>query len=296
MKGLRGTVLACCCLILCLLPLPCSGKTSYALSNLILLELVPARSYGPGDCILGNCSTDSVTNIFLVDLVDGGGPCFLADNLNTRNFQVNDILDVVDSGSEDTLDLNIPALFDLIFNNPDCTTTLSNYFDDLGCLIASEYDTRDFRQIIVRIVEAGDDETGTRQLDTGCIPPRGTCLDARPRTIVNIIIDSFCGSECAQETTNRCYFGIPAPADRNLDWLIYRYEAQNAKARIKGLLSLLNSTRTDLVAVKNLTIPAAVRGQGIEDIRDFLYSCLPSWEEAYLTNASLPQLLANVHI
>lgn len=61
-----------------------AGHKTFSLSGVLMLELVPSYSYSPTDCVLGNCTTDRVTNIFLTDVVQGAGPCFVAENLGNR--------------------------------------------------------------------------------------------------------------------------------------------------------------------------------------------------------------------
>src|SRR5690242_7426461 len=81
MQGARLLV----ALLLALLSVVAASSHTYSLSGLLYLQLIPASEYSDGDCVLGNCTTDRVTNIFLTDIVDGGGPCFMAENLNSRS-------------------------------------------------------------------------------------------------------------------------------------------------------------------------------------------------------------------
>jgi len=67
-----------------------AGHKTFSLSGVLMLELVPSYSYSPTDCVLGNCTADRVTNIFLTDVVDGAGPCFVAENLGNRALGTGD--------------------------------------------------------------------------------------------------------------------------------------------------------------------------------------------------------------
>jgi len=261
-----------------------AAPVRYSLGNLITIELRPETSYNPSDCVLGNCTSDSVTNIFFGDLVQGAGPCFIADNLYQR--ELDDLIQILDDEGKDTLDFSVAALFDHIFNDEDCDKTLSLLFNDLGCSIESEYNIEDFQPILIRIVEAGKgaDFTDNAALDTGCVPPAGECKDKTRRIVLNFIIPSFCGSTCVFRQT--CFTGLPEPVGKNLDWLLYRYELQQARAQIHSLVAKLRTTEYDVDAVVDSPTPSL--GVYDAETRNFQYNCLPDWEETLLDDLQLP--------
>merc|ERR1711915_993834 len=63
------------------------SAAEYTIQDLFHLEVWPREKAEWSQCLLGNCTQDHVTNIFLVDLIGGmDDPCFLAKNLDNRCF------------------------------------------------------------------------------------------------------------------------------------------------------------------------------------------------------------------
>mgnify|MGYP006973196877 FL=1 len=127
------------------------------------------------------------------------------------------------------------------------------------------------------MIEAKPEEEcpGCNVMSTSCAPQDGACPLQNSRMVVNIVVSSFCGSTCVDPAPT-CFFGLPEPADKNLDWLLYRYELQKARGAVQGLIRKLRST-SQLVEgdFEGEVPPAGSLGDAIDETLDFLYNCVP---------------------
>lgn len=268
------------------------SAAEYTIQDLFHLEVWPREKAEWSQCLLGNCTRDHVTNIFLVDLIGGmDDPCFLAKNLDNRCFdqeRAGDILSIWDGESVgnsegDTLDFNIPALLDFLYNADNCGAKLSSALEEFECFLTKQYNLDTFEPVLIRVVEHSDPSS----LSTSCNPT--SCGPAgKIRTVVNIVVPDLCGSDCVGEPLNVLPIG-----EKQLDWLLYRNELLAARERIQELKAKVMSEK-----VENNACAETLRLGGepcelpyehlVEVHQDLVEECLADWEEVLALDSVFP--------
>ena len=233
----------------------CMPVLNYFLDDYLSLSFYPESDIEHSDVFLSHCENDTVSNFYLADIMENQDVCHISDCLLQGEAESEPVLEVVDGGH---VKFHVAPFLGVLYGDTHCPDTLALAFAG-----ASEFLTANSSvPIEVRVIES------VPTLDF-----YGTVLPECPtyaRSIVNIVVPSFCDSKCFDFCLDEFY------TPQMLNAAIARYEIRRLREKMGDLIQQL-LTEQELL----LLSPSSVDGLSWIDEatahRDFSEECLDAF-------------------
>jgi len=191
---------------------------NYFLDDYLSLSFYPEADIDHSDVFLSHCENDTVSNFYLADIMENQTVCHLSDCLIGEEAWTQPVLEVVDSGH---VKFNLGPFLGVVYGDIQCSETLSTAFAGASQFLTANSSV----PIYVRIIES------VPTLDF-----YGTILPECPtyaRSIVNIVVPSFCDSKCFDFCIDEYY------TPQMLNAAIARYEIRRLRENLGDLIKEL---------------------------------------------------------
>jgi len=228
---------------------------NYFLDDYLSLSFYPSSDIDNSDVFLSHCENDTVSNFYLADIMENQDVCHISDCLVEDEAWTNPVLEVVDSAH---VKFNLAAFLGVVFGDAHCSETLSTAFAG-----ASEFLTANSSvPISVRVIES------VPTLDF-----YGTVLPECPnyaRSIINIVVPSFCDSTCFDFCIDEYY------TPQMLNAAIARYEVRRLRENLGDLIQQLLTEQELLLMSPEVVDTVSWIDEAVQH-RDFSEECLDAF-------------------
>jgi len=228
---------------------------NYFLDDYLSLSFYPESNIDHSDVFLSHCENDTVSNFYLADIMDNQNVCHLSDCLVEEEAWTQPVLEVVDSGH---VKFHLAPFLGVIYGDMQCSETLSTAFAGAAEFITANSSV----PIYVRVIES------VPTLDF-----YGTILPECPlyaRSIVNIVVPSFCDSKCFDFCIDEYY------TPQMLNAAIARYEIRRLREKLGDLIKELLTEQELLLMSPDVVDTVSWIDEAI-DHRDFSEECLDAF-------------------